>query len=237
MARTKFYHADEVAKLLNCTTSEVYALLKDGTLSGYKKRRLWLINMDQPYLNNVKPVQSEISQKTKVETKSNISYRYVRDTEHYEVLYKEIMSVKKSLEIATADFKGVRLHDRSMTEILNDLAKKGKDVTVIFMKMNSRAQSDQEEEDEIAFNHINCLRNHMKLFIFDRKKVYIGSANLTSAAIGNRTGTKKMPNFEAGLLTDDPEIVKQASDHFANVLSENICKGCKIQSCEYRHLQ
>jgi len=237
MARTKFYHADEVAKLLNCTTSEVYSLLKDGILSGYKNRRHWLIDMDQPYLNRVKPVQTVITEQAKVEAKSTVSYRYVRDSEHYEVLYKEIMAVKKSLFIATADFKGVRMHDRSMTEILNDLAKHGKEVTVIFMKMNSRAQSDQEEEDEIVFKHINCLRNHMKLFIFDNKKVYIGSANLTSAAIGNRTGNKKMPNFEAGLLTNDPVIVKQALDHFTTVLSENICKGCKIQSCGFRHLQ
>ena len=237
MARTKYYHADEVAKLLNCTTSEVYALLKDGTLCGYKNRGHWLIDMEQPYLNRLKPVQKNIAKKSIAVTKSNNSYKYVKDSEHYEVLYNEIIGVKESLYIATADFKGVRLHDKSMTEILNNLAKKGKDVTVIFMKINGRAQSDQEEESEIVFKHINCLRNHMKLFIFDKRKVYIGSANLTSAAIGNRTGAKKMPNFEAGLLTDDPEIVKQALDHFTTVLSEGICKGCKRQDCDYNHLQ
>lgn len=237
MARTKYYHADEVAKLLKCTTSEVYALLKDGTLCGYKNRGHWLIDMEQPYLSQFKAVPKVVPEKAKSVAKAPISYKYVRDSEHYEVLYKEIISVKQSLYIATADFKGVRLHDKSMTEILNALAKKGKDVTVIFMKMNGRAQSDQEEEDEIAFKYINCLRNHMKLFIFDERKVYIGSANLTSAAIGNRTGSKKMPNFEAGILTDDPVIVKQALDHFTTVLSENICKGCKIRDCGYSHLQ
>ena len=45
------------------------------------------------------------------------------------------------------------------------------------------------------------------------------------------------PMHQIIITTHTPEIVKQASDHFANVLSENICKGCKIQSCEYRHLQ
>ena len=237
MARTKYYHADEVAQLLYCSTSKIYALLRDGTLCGYKNRGHWLIDMDQPYLTRLKPVRKSITKKEIAVTKNNISYNYVRDSEHYDVLYKEIMGVKQSLYIATADFKGVRLHEKSMTEILNALAKQGKDVTVIFMRINGRAQSDQEEESEIAFKHINCLRNHMKLFIFDKRKVYIGSANLTSAAIGNRTGTKKMPNFEAGLLTDDPEIVKQALDHFETVLSEGICKGCKRQDCDYIHLQ
>lgn len=236
MARTKYFHTDEVAKLLNCSTSEVYTLLKDGTLCGHKNRGHWLINMDQPYLNKVKPVE-ENTLKANVEFKGSYSYKYVRDSEHYEVLYKEIMAVKKSLYIATADFKGVRLYEKSMTEILNGLAKRGKDVTVIFMKMNNQAQRDQDEENEIAYTHVNCLRNHMKLFLFDKKKVYIGSANLTSAAIGNRTGSKKMPNFEAGILTDDPEIVKQALNHFDRVLSEDICKGCKIRDCNYNHLQ
>ena len=43
------------------------------------------------------------------------------------------------------------------------------------------------------------------MLIFDCKEMYIGSANLTGAGIGMKTDNKR--NFEAGTLTDGPEIV------------------------------
>lgn len=43
--------------------------------------------------------------------------------------------------------------------------------------------------------------------------------------------------YEQIRMTDDPEIVKQALNHFDTVLSEDICKGCKIRDCNYTHLQ
>jgi len=48
MARTKYYHADEVAELLGITTDEVRGMLKRKELKGHKNGRRWFINMDQP---------------------------------------------------------------------------------------------------------------------------------------------------------------------------------------------
>ena len=39
MARTKYYHTDEVAELLNISTDEVCNMLKNNELKGYKKGR------------------------------------------------------------------------------------------------------------------------------------------------------------------------------------------------------
>ena len=54
---------------------------------------------------------------------------------------------------------------------------------------------------------------------------YIGSANLTGAGIGMKgDGTR---NFEAGILTDNPELVEQALNQFDEVWIGKHCKACK----------
>ena len=57
------------------------------------------------------------------------------------------------------------------------------------------------------------------------KRRILGSANLTGAGIGMKAdGT---PNFEAGILTDDPEIVEQAMNQFDEVWMGKHCTTCK----------
>lgn len=51
MARKKYYHVDEVTELLKYSKSKVYKLLSDGILKGHLQNRRWLVNIDQPYLN------------------------------------------------------------------------------------------------------------------------------------------------------------------------------------------
>lgn len=70
-----------------------------------------------------------------------------------------------------------------------------------------------------------CPRVHFKIWVFDCAEVYIGSANLTGAGIGMKAETTR--NFEAGILTNQPEIVEQAMNLFDNVWIGKMCKTCK----------
>ena len=63
------------------------------------------------------------------------------------------------------------------------------------------------------------------MLVFDSKEAYVGSANLTGAGIGMKTDNKR--NFEAGILTDDTEIVEQAMNQFDEVWMGKHCKTCK----------
>ena len=63
------------------------------------------------------------------------------------------------------------------------------------------------------------------MLVFDCREVYIGSANLTGAGLGMKAETTR--NFEAGILTDDPEIVEQAMNQFDDVWIGKHCKTCK----------
>ena len=53
---------------------------------------------------------------------------------------------------------------------------------------------------------------------------YVGSANLTGAGMGMKSPKKR--NFEAGILTDDPEMLEAAIEQFDNVWIGKFCKGC-----------
>ena len=70
-----------------------------------------------------------------------------------------------------------------------------------------------------------CPRVHFKMLVFDGKEVYIGSANLTGAGIGMKAETTR--NFEAGILTDEPEIVEKAMNQFDDIWIGKHCKACK----------
>ena len=63
-----------------------------------------------------------------------------------------------------------------------------------------------------------------ELIVIDSTIAYIGSANLTGAGMGMKSLRKR--NFEAGILTDDPEMLEAAIEQFDNVWIGKFCKEC-----------
>ena len=68
------------------------------------------------------------------------------------------------------------------------------------------------------------LLHPFKLIIIDSAIAYVGSANLTGAGMGMKSSRRR--NFEAGILTDDPEMVEAAIEQFDNVWMGKFCKDC-----------
>lgn len=75
------------------------------------------------------------------------------------------------------------------------------------------------------FERVLCPRVHFKIIVLDCQMVYIGSANLTGAGIGMKADTTR--NFEAGILTDAPELIESAMNQFDEVWIGQMCKKCK----------
>jgi phosphatidylserine/phosphatidylglycerophosphate/cardiolipin synthase-like enzyme len=69
-----------------------------------------------------------------------------------------------------------------------------------------------------------CPRVHFKILVFDYQTAYIGSANLTGAGIGMKSSNRR--NFEAGILTDDPNLVDAAMEQFDSVWRGQYCSKC-----------
>ena len=75
-----------------------------------------------------------------------------------------------------------------------------------------------------GMERVLCPRVHFKLIIIDSTIAYVGSANLTGAGMGMKSPKKR--NFEAGILTDDPEMLDAAIEQFDNVWIGKFCKDC-----------
>jgi len=68
------------------------------------------------------------------------------------------------------------------------------------------------------------------MLVFDSKEVYVGGANLTGAGIGMKAeGTR---NFEAGILTDDPEIVEQAMNGRSSERHPSLLEDARVVTDE-----
>ena len=108
------------------------------------------------------------------------------------------------------------------------LIRRGVEVRLIHAKEpgpNFREDFDKYPVLYDRLERVLCLRVHFKMFVFDGKELYVGSANLTGAGIGMKAETTR--NFEAGILTDNPEIVEQAMNQFDEVWMGKHCKKCK----------
>lgn len=127
---------------------------------------------------------------------------YISNTGHYIDVLSRVQSVKHMLWIGTADIKDLYVEDgkqkKHFLAVLAGLIRRGVEVRLIHAK-------------EPGTNF--C------------KTVYVGSANLMGAGIGMKTDNKR--NFEAGILTDESEIVEQAMKQFDEVWMGNHCKTCK----------
>ena len=157
---------------------------------------------------------------------------YISNSIHYKEVLSRVPNVKHSLWIGTADIKDLYIDDggqkKPFLAMLAKLIRQGVEVRLIHAKepgSNFREDFDKYPILYDGLERVLCPRVHFKIIVFDCKEVYIGSANLTGAGIGMKSeGTR---NFEAGILTDDPQIVEQAMNQFDDVWIGKQCKKCK----------
>lgn len=157
---------------------------------------------------------------------------YISNSNHYNEVLSRVMQVKHSLWIGTADIKDLYIEENRKAipflGVLAQLIKKGVAVRLIHAREPGPVFREEFDKFPILYDGLErvlCPRVHFKIMVFDGKEAYIGSANLTGAGIGMKAeGTR---NFEAGILTDDPEIVEQAMNQFDEVWMGKYCKTCK----------
>ena len=156
---------------------------------------------------------------------------YISDSDHYSQVLARLATVKKHLWIGTADIKDLYvMHEGKSTPLLGVIAqliRRGVAVRLIHAKdpgPNFREDFDRYPVLIDRLERVLCPRVHFKLMIFDLETAYIGSANLTGAGIGMKSDGRR--NFEAGILTDEPELVESAINQFDNVWIGRHCKNC-----------
>lgn len=158
--------------------------------------------------------------------------QYISDKDHYTKVLTLCENVKHTLWIGTADIKDLYLEvgkeKKPFLALIAQLIRRGVEVRLIHAKEPGSNFREDFDKHPVLFDRLErvlCPRVHFKMLVFDCQEVYIGSANLTGAGIGMKSDQKR--NFEAGILTDDPEIVEQAMNQFDDVWIGKHCKACK----------
>ena len=157
---------------------------------------------------------------------------YISNSAHYKEVLSRLLSVKHTLWIGTADIKDVYVdvdgEVKPLLGLISQLIRRGVEVRLIHAKEPGQNFRDDFDKYPVLFDRLErvlCPRVHFKILVFDCKEVYIGSANLTGAGLGMKATSTR--NFEAGILTDDPQIVEQAMNQFDEVWIGTHCKSCK----------
>ena len=208
---------------------EIYDLIHKGSLAAHKAPKSgWRI----PYqaladLGLIKEEEErpmyEVSQ---IEDRAS----YVADEEHYTQVFKLMKEVKHSLKIASANLKNfsVNIESEGTNETLRLcdffllLVERGVHVQVVCMKPFSFYLYAKDNCPQLLEHPLFELRcnghNHMKVFIFDDECAYVGSANITDAAIGKRTSGNR--NHEAGMMLWGADLIQSPLQHFEKVWND-----------------
>ena len=242
MSQNKYIGTKDAARLTGLSTEEIYDLIHSGTLPAHKAPKSgWrILPQDLVALG----VIQEETDPVEVLSKAEDCVTYVADEEHYTEVFKRMTEVKRSLKIATANLKNFNVTIEAdggeekirICDFFLSLVERGVHVQVMCMKpfgfyLYAKENCPQLLEKPLFELRYNG-RNHMKIFVFDDECAYIGSANITSAAIGKRAKR----NYEAGMLVsgtmieaplnhfdkawNDPDILKHTWKRFAKQAKE-----------------
>lgn len=223
MLNKKYISTKEAVSLTGLSTEEIYELIHNGTLPAHKAPKSgWRISPQD--LAALGLIHEEESDNIVEESQAVGGVSYVADEEHYTEVFKRMTEVKRCLKIATANLKNFSVTVESdggddtlrLCDFFLSLVERGVHVQVVCMKPFGFYLYTKENSPQLLENPLFELRcnerNHMKIFIFDDECAYIGSANITAAAIGKReTGSR---NHEAGMLVWGPNMIQAPLHHF-----------------------
>lgn len=157
---------------------------------------------------------------------------FLTDTEIYETVIREAVPQARSFVwIATSDLKDLYVHrGRGMIpflQVLSELVDHGVSLRLLHAKEPGPAfQKDFDRFHNLVegLERLLCPRVHFKCVVIDGVRAYCGSANLTGAGMGAKSGKRR--NFENGIVTADKGLVKAIMDQFDGVWMGSHCIDC-----------
>lgn len=251
----KYIGTKDVVRLTGLSTNEVYEMIHNGNLPAHKAPKSgWRISIEDLAELGLRKEKAAYEAEGE-EVLECVSY--VADEEHYTQVFRRMTEVENSLKIATGDIKNFNVSVESesgeetlrLCEFFLSLVERGVHVQVVCMKPFGFYLYTKENCPQLLENPLFELRynghNHMKVFIFDDECAYIGSGNITGAAIGKRASGRR--NYEAGMLLmgesmmqaplhhfekswNDPEIVKHTWKRFATMAKEEEKKWKRMRT-------
>lgn len=161
-----------------------------------------------------------------------MSTQFITNKELHTRVITPVFQAKSFVWIGTADIKDLHVKHQSkfvsFLKILDLLVKKGVSVRLLHAKVPGEHFKNSMDKYPVLIKNAEfqlCPRVHFKQIIIDGKLAYTGSANLTGAGLGIKSKNKR--NFESGLVTTYPDLIKQIMQQFDEVWMGKFCKTCQ----------
>lgn len=148
--------------------------------------------------------------------KENVFIEYIRNEKHYSSVLKQCKHAEKELWVSAAGIAQTAIAYGQWLKpfymVVSELLSRRVSVRLLHTKEPGKAHL-QEFKQHPMRHHLDekvCPKANFNLLIFDSKMVYIGSACLADMNM-------KMPvdhSYEAGILTNNPQIVQSAKEQF-----------------------
>ena len=219
-------------KYLDCSKAEFVILVEQGLIQAYRDEyNRWKVSKES-VLSYAKKAQPSCDTRLIIEN-------------HYQEVIDRICAAKSSIKIMTGDFKRFKLKPTAkqgknyndgtpFIKYLMEKAEQGVSVPIICSSPSNPFKDEYEDLYKQlkpkGFKICFCIRNHAKVVIIDDRVAYIGSANVTKAGLGQ--GVLSPGNFEAGIITENPEVIATLNVHFSKIMNGDICDGChRAENC------
>ncbi|MFA6134063.1 MAG: phospholipase D family protein [Phycisphaerae bacterium] len=160
--------------------------------------------------------------------------RLVLNDQHLEeVLLASLDECRHRLFIATADVKDLHIpprregarRARSIMTVLNQLGQRGVEIHLLHSGVPSGPLLKRLKAVLPAgLTMRRCMRIHAKAFIVDGRRMYLGSANFTGAGLGAKSARRR--NFEAGIWTDQTDMIDPVLDMLEEIWNGSLCRSC-----------
>jgi phosphatidylserine/phosphatidylglycerophosphate/cardiolipin synthase-like enzyme len=161
-----------------------------------------------------------------------MSIQFITNEQLYKHAIEPIERATSFVWIGTGDIKDLHVPVKgsvySFLSVLDKLARRKVAIRLLHARepgVNFRKSFDNYPLLWKSMERQLCPRVHFKHIIIDGHFAYTGSANLTGAGLGIKS--KDTRNFEGGIVTTDPELIKSIMNQFDNVWMGKYCKSCK----------
>lgn len=159
--------------------------------------------------------------------------QFLKNKEIYDKVVLELVpGARRFVWIATADIKDMHVDQdgsfRPFLGVLSGLIDNGVEIRLLHAKEpgpNFRKDFDLYPGLLGGLERNICPRVHLKTIVVDGRVAYLGSANLTGAGMGAKNSDRR--NFEAGIVSDEPDIVSGVMEQFDEIWMGACCDTCQ----------
>lgn len=162
------------------------------------------------------------------------------DHDHYiQIIEEGLLKAREFVWIATANIKDLHVvHGKRAHSLLADLSRLAENKVAIRILFGSEPSGPFKKSFDRFDNLVHgavemqpCTRMHAKIVVIDGVLAYTGSANLTGAGLGAKSERNR--NFEAGVLTQNPQEIRTLMEYFDAIWMGRHCPDCgRRNECE-----